>query len=295
VECTVNGIGERAGNAALEEIVMALCVRTDAFSFSTGVETREIYRTSQLLSYITGIHPQPNKAIVGRNAFAHEAGIHQDGVIKERRTYEIMLPQTVGVPESRLVLGKHSGRHALARRFRELGHELDGEDLDRAYRLFKLLADQKKTVLDEDLLSILHHGFSDDAPRTHRLRSLEVICGGQPSRARVVVTDPSGRERHAEAEGDGPVAAAFGAIDAAFAIRVELEDLVIRAATPGRDAVGEVTLRARIEGRTFTGRGGSTDIVDAAARAYLHALDKAESARALEAKALEAASDLWGV
>jgi 2-isopropylmalate synthase len=295
VECTVNGIGERAGNAALEEIVMTLCVRRDIFDLHTAINTQEIYRTSELLSFITGIYPQPNKAIVGRNAFAHEAGIHQDGVLKERRTYEIMVPQMVGVPESRLVLGKHSGRHALARRFRELGHELDGEDLDRAYRLFKMLADQKKVILDEDLLAILHHGFLDDAVRTHRLRSLEVICGGQPSRARVIIADPQGRERRAEGEGDGPVAAVFEAIDAACDARVELEDLVIRAATPGRDAVGEVTLRARIDGRTFTGRGGSTDIVDAAARAYLHALDKAESARVLEARALEAASDLWGV
>lgn len=295
VECTVNGIGERAGNAALEEIVMALLVRSASFPFHTTVQPREIFRTSRLLSLLTGIQPQPNKAIVGRNAFAHEAGIHQDGILKERTTYEIMDPRTVGVPESQLVLGKHSGRHALARRYRELGYELDGEDLDRAYRLFKLLADQKKSVLDEDLISIFHHGAMDDVPHAFRLRALHVACGTRRAHAQVRVADADQREHVAEGEGDGPIAATFSAIDAAVGRRVELEDLVVRAATPGRDAVGEVVVRTRVEGRTFTGRGASTDVVDAAARAYLHALNKGEHARGLEARALEAANDMWGV
>ncbi|HEX7051461.1 MAG TPA: 2-isopropylmalate synthase [Longimicrobiales bacterium] len=294
VECTVNGIGERAGNAALEEIVMALRVRGDVLPYETGIETREIYRTSQLLSHLTGIQPQPNKAIVGRNAFAHEAGIHQDGVLKERATYEIMSPELVGVPESRLVLGKHSGRHALSRRYRELGYELDDDALDRVYRLFKMLADQKRTILDEDLLAILHHGALEDVPHVHRLRSLEVVCGKRRSVATVVL-EVEGRERTADAEGDGPIAAAFAAVDAVVDERVALEDLAIRATTPGNDAVGEVSLRARIRGKTFTGRGASTDVVYAAVRAYLHALDKAAHALVLEAKALEAANDLWGV
>ncbi|HEX7118669.1 MAG TPA: 2-isopropylmalate synthase [Longimicrobiales bacterium] len=294
VECTVNGIGERAGNAALEELVMALHVRRDALPYETRVETAELYRTSQLLTHLTGIHPQPNKAIVGRNAFAHEAGIHQDGVIKERSTYEIMTPALVGAPGSRLVLGKHSGRHALGNRYRELGYELSESELDRAYRLFKMLADQKKTVLDEDLIAIVHHGTMEDAPVTIRLRSLAVHCGAVPARARVRL-EIEGREREAEGDGDGPLAAAFSAIDALVERRTELEHLEIHAATPGRDAVGEVSLRVRVEGRTFTGRGASTDIVDAAARAYVNAMNKAAHARELEAKALEAANDLWGV
>lgn len=294
VECTINGIGERAGNAALEEIVMALRVRGDALPYETGVETTELYRSSQLLTHLTGIHLQPNKAVVGRNAFAHEAGIHQDGVLKDRSTYEIMTPAMVGVPESRLVLGKHSGRAALANRYRELGYELSTEDLDRAYKLFKILADQKKNVLDEDLISILHHGTMEDAPQTYRLRGLEVSCGTRRSEARVRI-EIEGRVREASAEGDGPIAAAFEAVNTFVDYRIELEDLEIHAATPGRDAVGEVSLRVRVEGKTFTGRGASTDVVEAAVRAYLGALNKAAHARELEARALEEASYLWGV
>ena len=295
VECTINGIGERAGNAALEEIVMALRVRADAFPYQTGVHSTELYRTSQLLSYLTGIHPQPNKAIVGKNAFAHEAGIHQDGLIKDQSTYEIMTPATVGVPQAHLVLGKHSGRNALARRYRELGYELNLDDLERVSRLFKMLADQKKVILDEDLITILHHGAMEDAPHLHRLRQLEVVCGKRRSEARVRITTGDGREREATADGDGPLAAAFAAVDALIEYRTELEDLSVLAATPGRDAVGEVTLRVRIDGKTFTGRGASTDIVDAAVRGYLHAADKAAHARTLEAQALEETSYLWGV
>jgi 2-isopropylmalate synthase len=295
VECTINGIGERAGNAALEEIVMALKVRGDAFPFDTAIETTQLYRTSQLLTFLTGIHPQPNKAIVGKNAFAHEAGIHQDGMIKERTTYEIMTPEMVGVPETQLVLGKHSGRNALARRYRELGYELTFEALDRAYALFKMLADQKKSILDEDLISIMHHGTMEDVPQLFRLRELEVTCGKRRSQARVRLANGTSPEREATAEGDGPLAAAFSAVDAVVGHAMALEDLTIHAATPGRDAVGEVTLRVRIGGKSFTGRGGSTDVVDAAVRAYLHAINKAEHARELEAQALEEASYLWGV
>jgi 2-isopropylmalate synthase len=294
VECTINGIGERAGNAALEEIVMTLRVRADSYPFTTGVNTEEIHRTSQLLTHVTGIHPQPNKAIVGKNAFAHEAGIHQDGVIKHPSTYEIMTPQMVGIPENQLVLGKHSGRHALARRYRELGYELRSEELDRAYRLFKMLADQKKMVLDEDLIAILHHGAVEDVPRVHRLRELEVVCGKRRSAARVRL-DVEGREGEARAEGDGPIAAAFSAIDQLVEYKIALEDLSLHSATPGRDAVGEVSLQVRVDGKTFTGRGASTDVVDGAVRALLSALDKAAHARSLDAKALEEASYLWGV
>jgi 2-isopropylmalate synthase len=295
VECTINGIGERAGNAALEEIVMALRVRADGYPFQTNVSSRELYRTSQLLTHLTGIHPQPNKAIVGRNAFAHEAGIHQDGVIKERTTYEIMTPDMVGVPASQLVLGKHSGRNALARRYHELGYELNLDDTARVYKLFKLLADQKKEIFDEDLIAIVQHGTMADAPRVHRLRGLEVHCGASRSRAIVRLVVGDGAERESAAEGDGPLAAAFAAVDALTEFRTELEELEVHSATPGRDAVGEVSLRLRVNGSTFTGRGASTDIVAAAVRAYLVALDKGAHARVLEAEHLEAASYLWGV
>jgi 2-isopropylmalate synthase len=295
VECTINGIGERAGNAALEEIVMALKVRGDAFPYHTAVNTPELHRSSQLLSYITGIHPQPNKAIVGKNAFAHEAGIHQDGVIKDRATYEIMTPEMVGLTDSHLVLGKHSGRNALNRRYREMGYELTLDDLERAYKLFKMLADQKKTILDEDLIAIFHHGTMEDAPLTFRIVDLDVLCGKRKAEAKLTLSEAGGPERTAVGTGDGPIAAAFAAVDALVSFKTELEDLTILSATPGEDAVGEVTVKVKVNGKTFTGRGGSTDIVYGAVRAYLHALDKASHERRLEAKALERASYLWGV
>ncbi len=291
IECTVNGIGERAGNAALEEIVMALRVRHDSFPFETGIHSEELHRSSQLLTHLTGIHPQPNKAIVGRNAFAHEAGIHQDGVIKNPLTYEIMTPQMVGVPENNLVLGKHSGRNALAHRYRELGYELGGEALERAYGFFKLLCDRKKVVLDEDLIAIFHHGTLDDVPHHFHLRELEVVCGTRRAEARVRIAVEGG-EREATCEGDGPLAAAFAAVNALVVDEVVLEDLEIHAATPGRDAVGEVSLRVQVHGKSFTGRAASTDIVDAAVRAYLNALNKAMQVRRYQAEAAEPSTQL---
>jgi 2-isopropylmalate synthase len=300
VECTVNGIGERAGNAALEEIVMAIAVRKDLIGLHTGIHTRRIHPTSRLLSQITGIHPQPNKAIVGRNAFAHEAGIHQDGMLKERTTYEIMEPAMVGVHGSQLVLGKHSGRHALGVRFKELGYELGEPELERAYKLFKILADQKKEVLDEDLLAILHHGTIKDIPEAFGLESLHVECGGEWSHARIAIRENGldGRSadvRTAEGKGDGPIAAAFDAVNQIVGWSVDLSDFTIRAATPGRDAVGEVSLRVTFEGKTFTGRAASTDVVDAAVRGYLHALNKAAHAKAVGAGALQKSAEIGGV
>jgi 2-isopropylmalate synthase len=241
------------------------------------------------------MHPQPNKAIVGKNAFAHESGIHQDGMLKNRMTYEIMTPEMVGVPESQLVLGKHSGRNALNRRYREMGYELTIEDLERAYKLFKMLADEKKTILEEDLIAILHHGTMGDAPQTFKVGELEVVCGRRQAEARVTLKEGDGPEREARGEGDGPIAAAFAAVDQLVNLHPELEDLTILSATPGNDAVGEVTVRVKVNGKTFTGRGGSTDVVYGAVRAYLHALNKAVHERRLEAKALERASYLWGV
>jgi 2-isopropylmalate synthase len=293
VECTVNGIGERAGNAALEEIVMALRVRADAFGFGTGIEIKEIYRSSHLLSHLTGIHTQPNKAVVGRNAFAHEAGIHQDGMLKSRLTYEIMTPESVGVPGTNLVLGKHSGRNALAQRYRVLGYELDGTDLDRVYEFFKQLADSKRTVLDEDLLAILQHGCMDDVPHYYRLRALEVLCGQGASTARIRL-EIEQRDTSVTAQGDGPIAAAFAAIDNAISHRIELKELNIQAITPGSDAVGEVVLHVDVDGKSFRGSGASPDVVNAAVRAYLNALNKARHAQKLEQQAFESTT-LWGV
>jgi 2-isopropylmalate synthase len=204
-----------------------------------------------------------------------------------------MDPETVGVRATNLILGKHSGRNALALRFAQLGFEPDEVELERTYQLFKLLASQKKEILDEDLISILHHGALDAAPHHYRLRGLEVVCGSNPSHARVRISK-GGEECEATASGDGPIAATFAAINTLVERRVELEHLIVHAVTPGVDAVGEVSLRARIDGRTFTGRGASPDVVNGAARAYLQALDKSETARELEASALERSS-LWGV
>lgn len=295
VECTVNGIGERAGNAALEEVVMAVRTRGDVVPYETGVNAPELYRSSQLLSYLTGIHPQPNKAIVGRNAFAHEAGIHQDGMMKNPSTYEIMTPEMVGAQATQLVLGKHSGRNGLAHRYRELGYELNADDLERAYRLFKMLADRKKTILDEDLIAILHHGLMEDAPRTYRIHELQVVCGKTTAEARLSMSEGDAEPRLAIAFGDGPIAAALAAVDSLLDFDAQLEDLQIHSATPGEDAVGEVTVRVRAQGRLFTGRGASPDVVYGAVRAYLHALDKAAQAVQIEAQVLERSSYLWGV
>ena len=294
VECTVNGIGERAGNASLEEIVMALKVRPDLGDYETGVRTEKLYPTSELLVHLTGIRPQPNKAIVGANAFAHEAGIHQHGMINNRMTYEIMTPEMVGAPQSRLVLGKHSGRHALAERYEEMGFDLEPGQLDRAYQLFVMLADRKKEILDEDLLAIYYDGTMEDVPRVHHLESLEVVCGESPSHARVAIRHGDEETKEASGEGDGPIAAAVAAIDDITPQRTQLEDLTIHAATPGRDAVGEVHVRVRVDGNRFQGRAASTDVVDGTVRAVLNALDKAEHAKSLEAKSYQT-TPRWGV
>ena len=294
VECTVNGIGERAGNAALEEVVMALRTRGDAYPYETAVATTEIASASRLLAHLTGMQPQANKAIVGRNAFAHEAGIHQDGVLKDPNTYEIMTPQSVGIRESDLVLGKHSGRNALSQRFRTLGYELTEDELGHAYDLFKLYAGQKKQILDEDLITIVSHGGLDVVPAFYRLRALQVQCGSDPSIAQVAIA-VGGTEKAGIAQGDGPVAAAFSAIDGLIDCRTELVELNLHSVAPGREAVGEVSLVVKVNGRTFMGRGASRDIVNASARGYIQALNKAAHARTLEAEALEHASYLWGV
>src|SRR5262244_364816 len=273
VECTINGIGERAGNASLEEIVMALKTRKDFFEIDTQVRTEEIFKTSRLLSSVTGVHVQPNKAIVGENAFAHEAGIHQDGVLKEKLTYEIMKPEDIGRPSNKLVLGKHSGRHALAARLKDLGFDLVGSDLDRAFRGFKDLAARKQEVYDEDLIAIV----TDEATQSEAVYTLEylhVISGTGVIPSATVKLRKDGESYQDSGVGDGPVDAALAAIDAITGLKGRLQDYAIRAATSGKDALGEVAVKVDFDGTLVSGKGSSTDVIEASARAYLSALNR---------------------
>jgi len=274
IECTVNGIGERAGNASLEEIVMALHTRRDFFGADTRVRTEEIFKSSRLLSHITGIHVQPNKAVVGENAFAHEAGIHQDGVLKEKLTYEIMRPEDIGRPSNKLVLGKHSGRHALAARLHDLGFDLAGGDLDRAFRTFKDLADRKKEVFDEDLISIV----TDEATQgqeTYTLEYLHCISGTGVVPSATVKLRRDDQIFQDSGVGDGPVDAVLAAIEAITGMKGRLLDYALRSATSGKDAIGEVSMKIDFDGTVVSGRGSSTDVIEASARAYLSALNRA--------------------
>ena len=274
VECTVNGIGERAGNAALEELVMALHVRRDVLPFFTAIRTEELFASSQLLTRLTGVAVQRNKAIVGRNAFAHEAGIHQDGVLKNAITYEIIRPQTVGMPHNYIVLGKHSGRHALAKRFTELGYELSKPELERAYQLFSQLADRKKRVYDEDLIALVHEGFAH-VPETYSLRLLQSVTHSEGRSTATVELEKDGEVFHDSATDEGPCDAAFRAIDRIIGTPGTIVDFSVHTVGPGTDGVAEVGIRARCEGREFTGRWTSHSVVEAAARAYLQAANKA--------------------
>jgi 2-isopropylmalate synthase len=283
VEATVNGIGERAGNASLEEVVMALRVRGDLLDYETGIVSEELYRSSQILSNITGVPVQPNKAIVGKNAFAHEAGIHQHGVLKDRRTYEIMTPESVGVKTNRIVLGKHSGRHALAERYKQMGYELSAPEVEKAYKLFTKLADQKKEVYEEDLVAILLDGFSE-VPETYKLRNVQATAGTASVATALVTLAGVDGERTELASGDGPVDALCSAIDKLTGLTGEWLDYSVRSVTGGPDAVGEVFVHVAFDvagptATAFTGKAASTDIVDASARAYLNAVNKALHAR----------------
>jgi 2-isopropylmalate synthase len=273
IECTINGIGERAGNASLEEIVMAIRTRSNYFGVTTSVRTEEIYRTSKLLSHITGVHVQPNKAIVGENAFAHEAGIHQDGVLKERLTYEIMRAQDIGRAANKLVLGKHSGRHAFRIRLKDLGVELDGPDLDKAFRRFKDLADKKKEVYDEDLLAIVNQEMTH-AQETYTLDYLHFVSGTGLIPSATVRLKREDQTFQDSGTGDGPVEAVYSAIDAITGIKGRLLDYNLRAVTQGKDAMGEVAIKVDFDGAVVSGRGSSTDVIEASARAYLNAVNR---------------------
>ncbi|HEY4428169.1 MAG TPA: 2-isopropylmalate synthase [Solirubrobacteraceae bacterium] len=275
VECAINGIGERAGNASLEEIAMLLRTREPSLGLWTGIDTTEIARTSRLVSRLTGYQVQPNKAIVGRNAFAHEAGIHQDGVLKERETYEIMDATTVGLSSNSIVLGKHSGRHALRNALEEMGFELDGQALNTAFKRFKEIADRKKSVTAMDLEALVTDELREEIPG-YTLESFDVEASSQrPPHARVSVKLPDGETGSGTFTGDGPIDAVFQAINSATGISPILSEFTIGAVTEGQDALGEVSVVLELGGVTGAGQGVSTDIIDAAARAYVRALSVA--------------------
>ncbi len=279
VECAINGLGERAGNASLEEFVMLLHTRRRTVGVWTNIKTREIARTSRLVSRLTGYPVQPNKAIVGRNAFAHEAGIHQDGVLKERRTYEIMDATTVGLESNALVLGKHSGRHALQNALEEMGHKVDGQALNQAFRAFKEIADRKKTVSAMDLEAIVSDEIRNDLKAfTFDWFDLHSSSDGEP-KARVKVTTPDGRLVEGEGTGDGSIDAVFAAINNATGVQAKLNEYRVDAVTSGQDALGEVSVVIESEGRTAAGQGVSTDTVQASGRAYVRALTNLERRR----------------
>ncbi len=274
VECTVNGIGERAGNASLEEIVMAIKTRSDFFDLTTDVDTTQIYKTSRLVSELTGFTVQPNKAIVGANAFRHESGIHQDGVIKMAETYEIMDPRTVGIPSSHLVLGKLSGRHAFKERLAELGYTLSDEDFNRAFAAFKELADKKKSIADKDIESLVAEEQRTVFEEYH-LDRLQVSCGdrGIPTAAVRLITH-GGKVLEDAALGTGPVDAVYQVINRLVGVPNELTEFTVKSITEGIDAIGEVLIRIESDGVTYTGRGADTDIIVASAKAYLNAINR---------------------
>jgi 2-isopropylmalate synthase len=283
VECTVNGIGERAGNASLEEIAMALKTRPALFGAHTGIHAEEITRTSRLLVSITGIDVQPNKAIVGRNAFAHESGIHQDGVLKDARTYEIMTPESVGLTKAQLVLGKHSGRHAFVKRLQELGHDLPKEQLANAFARFKELCDKKKEVFDEDLLAIVEQETLA-VPELWTLDYLATTSGTRSIPTATVVLRRGEDLLQDSATGDGPVDAAYKAVDRITGLSGTLLSYSIRAVTAGKDALGEASINVRFAGgRELAARAASTDIVESSVRAYLAAANRFLAIAAAEA------------
>ena len=274
VECTVNGIGERAGNASLEEIVMAIDTRKDVFAkLKTNINKGQIYKSSRLVSRLTGFVVAPNKAIVGGNAFRHESGIHQDGVLKERSTYEIIKPEDVGFTGTGIVLGKHSGRHALGVRLKELGFNLTSAQLDKINERFKALADKKKNIFDDDLRTIVEDGIRVIRP-LWQLESFQVNSGTNIQPKASIQLKKKGKAFVGESFGDGPVDACYKSIDKIIGIKGELLDYRLEAVTQGKDAIGEVNLKIKIKNRLISGRGSSTDIIEASILAYLNAVNK---------------------
>ncbi|MEW6447955.1 MAG: 2-isopropylmalate synthase [Bacillota bacterium] len=273
-EVTINGIGERAGNAALEELVAALYARRALYRMVTGIKTEEIFRTSKLVATLTGMPVQPNKAVVGKNAFTHESGIHQDGMLKERTTYEIIDPAVIGVPKSSLVLGKHSGRHAFKQRLQELGYVLSEEELKTTFARFKELCDRKKAVTDDDILALVEEEIGR-VPPTYELKYLHISSGTTVVPTATVGVQVGDNLIEEAACGNGPVDAIYKAIDKITGIKCTLESYGIDAVTGGKDAVGSVMVRVSSEkGKTYVGRGLSTDVLEASARAYIDVLNK---------------------
>jgi 2-isopropylmalate synthase len=275
VECAINGIGERAGNASLEEIVMLLHTRRDDIGLRTGIVTTELARTSRLISRLTGYPVQPNKAIVGRNAFAHESGIHQDGVLKERSTYEIMDATTVGNDANQIVLGKHSGRHALRQALEELGYQVEGQTLNTAFKRFKEIADKKKQVTAMDLEALVTDELREDLGAYSLLWFDVEASTRRPPHATVAVHTPEGEEVEGSFTGDGPVDAIFRAVNAATGIDARLREFRVEAVTGGEDALGETSVVVEYQGQSAGGQGVATDILEAAGMAYVRAISNA--------------------
>ncbi|MEM1109870.1 MAG: 2-isopropylmalate synthase [Planctomycetota bacterium] len=281
IECTINGIGERAGNAALEEVVMAMRTRADYYAdYQNQIDIRKLYPASKMVSTLTGLRVQRNKALVGQNAFAHESGIHQDGMLKNRQTYEIMDPQSIGVPASQLVLGKHSGRHALGDRIKQLGYTIDDDTLNRVYESFKTLADKKKEVYDEDIEAMLDTTLDAEGALWELVSFRVSSSSGDAPQATVVMRDSSGEQREDTETGDGPLDAIFSAVQKLTGVAVKLEDYSTRAVTGGKDAQGQATVRVNHHGRQVRGRGVSTDVIEAAANAYVAAINRIKTAEA---------------
>lgn len=272
VECTINGLGERAGNAAMEEVVMAIKTRNDMMPFDVGIETTEIAKASKLVSGITGFAVQYNKAIVGKNAFAHESGIHQDGMLKNNETYEIMTPESVGVSETTLVLGKLSGRHAFRAKLEEMGYELGANALDDAFKRFKDLADKKREVFDADLAALVDDEIISENERI-RLVALRVVSGTEGPQEATLTLEIDGEEKTTTSQGDGPVDATFNAIKELFPTQARLELYQVHAVTKGTDAQAEVSVRMEEGGKIVLGRGAETDTLVASAKAYINALN----------------------
>jgi 2-isopropylmalate synthase len=278
IECTINGIGERAGNAALEEIVMAIKTRNDVLPFHTGIDTAMLTRASKLVAAVTSFPVQYNKAIVGRNAFAHESGIHQDGMLKNAQTYEIMTPESVGVKQTSLVMGKHSGRHAFVHKLEELGYGLTGNQLEDAFVRFKALADKKKQVYDEDIEALVDEEIATAHDRI-KIISLTVIAGTMGPQSATLTLDVEGKHVTTQSTGNGPVDAIFNAIHALVPHAAKLELYQVHAVTEGTDAQAEVSVRLSEDGRSYTAKGADPDTLVASAKAYLGALNKLTSKR----------------
>ena len=273
IECTINGLGERAGNAALEEVVMAMRVRNDIMPFKTGIDTRQIMKASRMVADATGFPVQFNKAIVGKNAFAHEAGIHQDGMLKHSNTYEIMRPEDVGIASSNLVMGKHSGRAALGQKLLELGYEIGKNRLDDVFVRFKALTDSKKEIFDDDLIALMQSSINDSMSEHLKIESLRVVCGSVTPKTAELTIVVDGKTHEVAAEGDGPVDAAFNAIKSVFAHNARLSLYQVSAVTKGTDAQATVSIRLEEEGRIVVGQSNDTDTVLASAKAYVNALN----------------------